>query len=114
MEFRDLQKMTVVKLREEAMKHEGLTGVHGMKKAELVAALAPIFGIDIDAQIKAVREVMAASKGDVKKEIQALKQQRNDALDDRDHDALRQARLAIKKRKRYLRRLAEQNQGARV
>ena len=114
MELRDLQKMTVVKLREEAGKHEGITGVHGMKKTELVAALAPIFGIDIDAQIKAVREKMAASKGDVKKEIHALKLQRNDALADHDHDALRQARHAIKKRKRYLRRFAEQNRGALV
>jgi Holliday junction resolvasome RuvABC ATP-dependent DNA helicase subunit len=114
MDLRELQKMTVVKLREEAMKHEGLTGVHGMGKTELIAALAPIFGIDLEAQLKAARERMAASKGDVKKEIHALKQQRSDALADHDHDALRQARLAIKKRKRYLRRLAEQNQQALV
>ena len=41
MELRDLQKMTVVKLREEALKHEGLAGVHVMNKEELLSRPGP-------------------------------------------------------------------------
>lgn len=108
MELRDLQRMTVVKLREEALKHEGLTGVHGMKKNELIEALAPILGIDLEAEVKAAREKLVASKVEIKQEIHALKLERNDALADHDEEVLRKARYAIKKRKRYLRRLAKQ------
>ena len=40
MTLQELQKMTVVKLRQEAMQHGGINGVSGMSKAELVEALA--------------------------------------------------------------------------
>ena len=41
----DLEKMTVIKLREEALKYSELSGVHGMKKSELVDALAKLMGL---------------------------------------------------------------------
>jgi hypothetical protein len=108
MELRDLQRMTVVKLREEALQHGGIVGVHGMNKDQLIAALAPIFGIDLEAAMRAAREKVAASKGTLKQEIRALKNERNDAASEHDRTALSKARRGIKKRKRQLRHLARQ------
>lgn len=108
MELRDLQKMTVVKLREEALQHEGLVGVHVMSKADLIAALAPRFGIDLEALTKAVRGKFATNKTALKQEIHVLKGQRDDALAEHDRAAVKQVRQQIKKHKRTLRRLAEQ------
>jgi RAB protein geranylgeranyltransferase component A len=39
MNYQDLEKMTVVKLREEASKLEDVKGVSGMKKEELIHLL---------------------------------------------------------------------------
>ena len=108
MELRDLQKMTVVKLREEALQHEGIVGVHVMGKADLIAALAPRFGIDLDAITKAARGKFATDKTTLKQEIHALKGKRDAALAEHDRTAIKQARQQIKKHKRTLRRLAEQ------
>ena len=62
MELRDLQKMTVVKLREEALNMGGFSGVHGMKKQELIEALAAKFGIDLGAVVKAAREFLGKDR----------------------------------------------------
>lgn len=105
MELQELQRLTVVKLREEAFRHEGITGVSGMNKDQLIEALAPVFGIDLEAETRAIRERLAANKGVLKKEIVSLKHQRNDALADHDAAAVGQVRKDIKKRKRSLRRM---------
>ena len=47
MELKDIQKMTVKKLREEAYKHKTISGIVGMKKNELVDALIKEFGIEV-------------------------------------------------------------------
>ena len=107
MELTDLQRLTVVKLREEALKHEGITGVNGMNKEQLIVALAPIFGIDLEAETRALRERLAASKSVLKQEITNFKKERNAALDDHDHEGVTQARKEIKKRKRRLRHMVK-------
>lgn len=114
MELRDLQKMTVVKLREEALNMGGFTGVHGMKKQELIEALAPKFGIDLEAAVKAVREKFAGDKSAMKREIQNLKAQRDMALEEHDLAAVAVARKGIKTYKRALRRMAKAAQTASV
>jgi hypothetical protein len=48
MDKENLIKLTVPKLREEALKIEGLTGVHGMKKGELLTVLAKHHGIVLE------------------------------------------------------------------
>ncbi|MGE3537402.1 MAG: hypothetical protein AB7N91_08185 [Candidatus Tectimicrobiota bacterium] len=106
MELRDLQKMTVVKLREEALKHSNIAGVYAMDKGQLIAAMAEVYGIDIEAASKAAREQFAADKSTLKREIRAFKGQRDEALGAHDAAQVKQARLAIKRRKRQLRRLA--------
>ena len=114
MELRDLQKMTVVKLREEALNMGGLTGVHAMRKQDLIEALAPHFGIDLEASVKAVRQKFAGDKSSVKREIRSLKAQRDAALEDHDLAAVAVTRKDIKKYKRVLRRMAEEARGAAV
>jgi hypothetical protein len=108
MELRDLQRMTVTKLREEALKHPGFVGVHAMNKEQLITALAPIFGIDLEAAARAARERFAGNKTTLKQEIRALKAKRDAILGEHDGATLKQLREGIKRRKRQLRRLAEQ------
>jgi hypothetical protein len=114
MELRDLQRMTVVKLREEALQQGNIIGVHGMGKEQLITALAPIFGIDLEAALRAAREKVAASKGTLKQEIRTLKKERDDAVTEHDTVASSKARRGIKKRKRQLRHLARQAKVAAV
>jgi len=106
MELRDLQRMTVVKLREEGLKHSSITEVYAMDKAQLIEALAAVYGIDIEAATRAAREQFAADKSTLKQEIRAFKGQRDAALSAHDATQVKQLRVQIKKRKRMLRRLA--------
>ena len=48
MEEKDLTKMTVTKLREEAKKYTSIHGVSGMKKEELITAIADARGEPIE------------------------------------------------------------------
>ena len=47
MDLKTLERMTVVKLREEALKVPELSGVRGMSKEELVRALAATHAVDV-------------------------------------------------------------------
>jgi len=107
MDLLELQRMTVVKLREEALNQGGIVGVHGMNKEQLIEALAPIYGIDLEAQRRAIQERLAANKGALKKEIHTFKNERDAALEEHDAESLSKARQEIKKRKRRLRRMAK-------
>jgi hypothetical protein len=105
MELRDLQKLTVVKLREEALKQGNIMGVHGMGKDELIATLAPIYGIDLEAETKATRERIVQDKTTLKQRIRAFKVERNTALAEHNMAQLEVARRGIKRQKQALRRL---------
>ncbi len=112
MELRDLQKMTVVKLREEGLKHSSIAGVYAMDKAELIAALAAVYSIDVEAATRAAGEQFATDKSTLKQAIRALKGQRDAALLAHDATQVKQLRLNMKKRKRILRRLASSQSAA--
>src|SRR2546428_13931839 len=112
MELRDLQKMTVVKLREEGLKHSRIAGVYSMNKTQLIEALATVYGIDIEAATRAAREQFATDKSTLKQEIRAFKGQRDTALSAHDSTKVKQLRVQIKKRKRTLRRLASSRAAA--
>jgi len=60
MDKKTLIKMTVPKLREEALKIENLTGVHGMTKPELLDVLFAKFGIQVEKRKQ--RDVSAIKK----------------------------------------------------
>lgn len=105
MELEELQRSTVVKLREEALQQGGIAGVNGMSKDQLIEALAPVFGIDLEAETRALRERLSASKGSIKQEIITLKSDRDSALANHDRDGFISARKEIKQRKRRIRQL---------
>jgi predicted ATP-dependent endonuclease of OLD family len=112
MELRDLQKMTVVKLREEAMKHSGLVGVNAMSKNELIGALAPIFGIDLEALSRTTWTRFSTNKTTLKQEIRQLKSERDATESTPDSTSRRTMRQGIKRRKRTLRHLASRAKAA--
>ena len=109
--LQELQKMTVVKLRQEAMQH-GISGVSGMSKAELIEALAEFLGIDATTPSRAAQAKISGDKSVLKREIRSLKATRDAALKAGDASNLSRTRLDIKRRKRALRRLAEEAQVA--
>ena len=112
MTLQELQKMTVVKLRQEAMQHGSISGVSGMSKAELVEALAELMGVDTEAPARAASVKISGDKAVLKKEIRSLRATRDEALAAGDANSLNRARVDIKRRKRALRRLAESAQVA--
>jgi len=46
MDWKDLEKMTVLKLREEALKYPEIEAVHGKNKEQLMDEIAKILGIE--------------------------------------------------------------------
>ena len=74
-----LEKMTVKELREMAKDIPGITGVHAMKKDELIVEIKKAKGIK-DEPIKKAD----ASITDLKQKIKALKTQRREALEAKD------------------------------
>ena len=103
----ELERMTVLKLREEALKYPELTGVHGMKKTELVDALAQLMGLpEEEGSKKKLKVKKGETKGSLKKSINSLKKKRVEALQSKDAKALKIVRKKIKSAKRKLKKLA--------
>ena len=67
---KDLEKLTATKLREIAKQYEGITGVHAMKKEELIQAIQEAQG----EPRKTIKKDKAQSIGSLKKQIKALKE----------------------------------------
>jgi hypothetical protein len=74
-----LEKMTVKDLRDMAKDMPGIVGVHGMKKEELVVAIKEVKGIK-DKPVKKKDATIA----EIKKQIKAIKAQRQSALEAQD------------------------------
>ena len=74
-----LEKMTVTDLREMAKEIPEISGVHGMKKEELIAAIKKSKGI-VDEPVKKVD----VSLIEIKKKIKAIKAQRQAAIAAKD------------------------------
>ena len=113
MNKKDLEKMTVPKLREEALKyHDKITSaVHGMKKSELVEALMEVLGIEeepekvVEKKIK--KKAKTFSKESLKKEMMAFKKEKEDALKGKDKIKVKRLRKKIKILKRKIKRFVE-------
>ena len=103
----ELEKMTVIKLREEAMKYPEISGVHGMKKAELIGTLAKFMGLPEEEHITGKTKIKkVVSKEILKKQIKELKEKRIEAIKVKDNKSLKRVRKRIKKVKRSLRALS--------
>jgi hypothetical protein len=100
MEAKELLRLNVPKLREEALKVPGAVGVTGMKKEELIQLLAKHYNIVL------VQRTTSAEKIEIKKRIRALKAKRDEALTRKAYQEVAHLRRGIRSLKRRTRELA--------
>ena len=93
--------MTAKDLRELAAGMSEITGAHGMNKAELIAEIKKVRGIEDDTPKKAGHDVR-----EVKAKIKSLKAKRTDALSSGDKKTATICRRRISRLKRKTRRAA--------
>lgn len=96
-----LDKMTVKELREVALELPEITGVHGMNKADLLAAVKKAKGIE-DTRVKKT----SATVSEVKKQIKSFKEKRASALKEKDAKMANIYRRRISRLKKKSRRVA--------
>jgi hypothetical protein len=96
-----LEKMTVKDLREMAKEIPEITGVHGMKKDELIVAIKKAKGVKDEPVKKADASVM-----ELKKKIKALKAERHAALEAKDKKMATIYKRRISRLKKKTRRVA--------
>jgi hypothetical protein len=107
MEWKDLEKMTIIKLREEALKFPEIESVHGKNKTQLMDELARMLGIEkphVHFSEKTVH-----TKSDMKHRIHELKAERDKLLTLHDHTKLHEVRREMHALKHAIRRI-EANQ----
>lgn len=103
MVWNDLEKMTVLKLREEALRFPQIESVHGKNKGQLIEELANALGI----QKPHVHfsETIIHTKSDLKHRIHELKTERNKMLETHDHRRLHELRREMHALKHAIRKI---------
>jgi protein-arginine kinase activator protein McsA len=96
-----LEKMTVKELREIAKDIPGMTGVHAMKKEELISGIKEAKGIEDEPTKKT-----AGSTQELKLKIKALKAERQAALEAKDKKKATIFRRRISRLKKKTRKVA--------
>ena len=107
-EEKDLEKMTAVELRELALKeYPNLTGVHALKKEELVLAIHQARGevVKRSKKKKAAGKVKADKK-EIKKRLRQLKEKKNELPAGGSKKDLIRLRRRIKRLKRLTQKAA--------
>ena len=102
MDLKTLERMTVVKLREEGLKIADLSGVRAMSKEELIRAIAGALNIDLGARRRG-----GAGRAAVKKQVQELKVEIAAAIQNKNASQLKKLRRQVKRLKAQTRRLAK-------
>jgi chromosome segregation ATPase len=103
-ELDELRKMPLPKLRERAKEITDLQGVVGMKKEELIEAIAKAEGISYQASQKDVATIRS-----IKKQIRSLRNQEEEVRSSsRDRSQIDRLRGKIKRLKRQTRKLARE------
>jgi hypothetical protein len=97
-----LEKMTAKELRDVALEIEGITGVHGMNKTELVSAIKEARGI-VDEVSKKRSDI---SVRELKKKIQMLKALKVEANTNKNKAEAKILRRRINKLKKKTRKAA--------
>ena len=103
MEWEDLEKMTVVKLREEALKHPQIESVHGKGKEQLMDDLAAVLGIE-KPHVQFTDKALHA-KTELKHRIHDLKIEREKLQAVHDHKHLHDVRREIHELKHTIRKI---------
>lgn len=97
---KSLDRMTAKELRETALKIPEITGVHGLNKTELLAAIKKVRGVADG------KEKSDVSIREIKKKIQALKAQKVEAYENKDKARTKILRRRISRLKKKTRRAA--------
>ncbi len=102
--YEELSKKTVAQLRELAsgIEHEALQGYTQLHKADLLSKLSEALDVPMHAQ----HEATEVNKGQIKSQIRKLKAERDQALDSKNSQKLREVRAELKLLKRRLRKAA--------
>jgi hypothetical protein len=103
-----LEKMTAPELREIAIKLPGVTGVHAMKKDELLAIIKEARGIKDEAPSKKRARKPAkgpVTVGEVKKKISQLMVEKQAARESRDRKRVEILRRRINRMKKLSRKV---------
>jgi hypothetical protein len=110
MEGKDLTKMTVTKLREEAKKYTSIHGVHAMKKEELIRAIADARGepIEIEKKKPKKKKKKVVSIADVKKQIKELRVKKEEVRKAKDKKGVDRLRKKIKMLKKQTRKFVKE------
>jgi len=103
MQWKDLEKMTVVKLREEALKFPQIEGVHGKNKERLMDELASALGIE--KPHAHFSENVVHTKSELKHQIHELKKERDQLIVAHDHQHLHDVRRQIHELKHTIRKI---------
>lgn len=104
----ELEKLTVVKLREVAHEYPEIVGATGMEKADLVNSILQARGEPVEKEKK--KDMVLISH--IKKEIKKLKEEQAKALTDKDSKKTSVLRKKISKLKKQTRLLAKDNKAA--
>src|SRR5215510_16051677 len=103
MDWKDLEKMTVLKLRDEALKFPQIEGVHGKHKEQLMEEIASALGIE--KPHAHFTETVVHTKSDLKHRIQELKIERDQSLQAHDHKKLQELRRELHELKHTIRKI---------
>lgn len=103
MEWKDLEKMTVLKLREEALKFPQIEGVHGKHKDQLMDEIASALGIE--KPHAHFTETVVHTKAELKHKIYELKSERDKLVEAHDHKKLHEVRRQMHEIKHTIRKI---------
>ena len=105
----DLEKMTATELRDYALKnHPDITGVHAMKKEDLIPAIRKARGEEVKETHKKKKggPKVSLDKKELKQKIRTLKSEKEKLLESKDATKLARLRKRIKRYKRLTKRAA--------
>jgi hypothetical protein len=103
MDWKDLEKMTVLKLRDEALKYPHIESVHGKNKEQLLEEIAKALGIE--KPHARFTEAVVHTKSDLKHKIRELKIEREKFLQTHDHQKLHEVRRELHELKHTIRKI---------
>ena len=103
MDWKDLEKMTVLKLREEALKYPQIEGVHGKNKEQLMDEIATAAGVE-KPHVR-FTETIVHTKSDLKHKIHDLKIERDNLVQAHDHKKLHDLRREMHELKHEIRKI---------
>jgi len=101
MDLKTLERMTVIKLREEATKVPELSAIRGLNKDELIRAIAKAHGIDLSGRRRG-----GSVKTELKRQIRGLRSQISEVIQAKQSTELKKLRRHVKRLKAQTRRLA--------